>query len=424
MKTITRYGLLLFLLTLGFCNACWGQGEFYREYWAEFDSLVSNHRDGRWRVNDAGLSLHKDFGIRQEARANGLMLVNVPEDLFQLTRAELYLELWDGHPKTSHKRFFVNGRGPYPIPGDATKEGDMIYSYPTIRLQVSHLVTGVNAFQFAVDRGNSFWGHFIIDNAAVRAVLNSDHPELTSNALAEFFAVPKIHGDIFNVGNVLTVSLSCSERYASMIESVDYIARYTGFDDDGDRVDGDWHGFTLDKKPINHVGSSTAFPFKVNWKTDMVPDQPKPIALKAVVHFKNGLHYRTPVLDGIEFKANRRVIMITCADLPVPFHSRASREVIARFYLPDELTDLQRAQLWVKTWDGGAGTIKDPFTINGYPYTIISGKAVHDVIFTVIDLKLHHLKPGENTIRLYSDTHHHGIEILGPGPCFVLKYKR
>ncbi len=414
--------MFLISLVVFYCDLS-AQGEFYREYWATFDPKVSNHEGGRWRVNDAELSLHEKFGHRPEAKANGLMLIDVPEDLFLLKGAELYLELWGGHGKTANKRFFLNGRGPYNLPFTGTEEGNETYSYPSIPLKVSHMVSGVNAFQFACDREKTFWGHFIFDNASVRCMLRPEHPVLKENGIEKFAAMPYIEGEETKLWEKANVALEYEPAHEVLIAGVDYFGRYAGFDDDGDRQDDDWHGFTCARKPVNHLGSADRPPFRIEWNNEMIPNQSKPMAICAIVRFKNGLYYRTGVLDGLEFAKNRNVKMYHCSELPVPFHSRASREAIAKFYLPEDLSKLEKAQLWIKTWDGGEGTIKEPFTINGHPYNVISGSAIHDVVFTVTNMDRSHLKPGENTIRLFSDTEHHGIEIVLPGPSFVLKYK-
>ena len=93
-----------------------GQSSFFREHWARFDPNVSNYEEPRWRINDEQVSLDPRFGTRWEARANGLILIDVPEDLFALERAELYLELWGGHRRLENKRFTLNGKGTYPLP--------------------------------------------------------------------------------------------------------------------------------------------------------------------------------------------------------------------------------------------------------------------------------------------------------------------
>ena len=60
--------------------------------------------------------------------------------------------------------------------------------YPRLILKVTDLVDGYNALQFACDQGTSFWGHFIVDEACLRAVLKADHPNLTAAGLLGFRA--------------------------------------------------------------------------------------------------------------------------------------------------------------------------------------------------------------------------------------------
>jgi len=421
-KTIST---LLFTVLFTLTASALAGGQFYREYWAEFDENISNHPDGRWRVNDETLSLHENFGHRVEAKANGLMLVNVPEDLFGLDGAELYLELWGGHGKTEKKRFYLNGRGPYLLPLTGTEEGHETYSYPVIPLKVHNMVNGVNAIQFAASRDQSFWGHFIIDNAAVRCILKPDHEDLAEAGLDQFQAVPVTRDGKKVLGDRARIVLETGAGFHEMIESVDYYGLYLGFDDNGSCRELDWHGFTFGREPVNHLGTAAEAPFEIEWDTSMLPDQGAPMSVRAVVHFSNGLKYRTPLLRGLEFPPDRAKIQLyRCYEMPVPFHSRVSREAVAKFYLPETIADMERAQLWIKTWDGGEGTVKEPFKINGHPYNVISGQHIHDVVFTVAGIEREHLRSGVNEIRLLSDTEHHGIEILLPGPCIIVRYKR
>ena len=400
-----------------------GEGVFFREYWAEWDEAVSNH-PGRLRVNDTELSLHPRYGKRSEARANGLMLINVPEDLFELERAELYLELWGGHPGTARKRVILNGRKTYALPEVGTEEQHCTYSYPTVPLDVLYLVSGVNAFQFACDRGRSFWGHFIIDNASVRAYLKPTHPDLAAAGLDGSEAQVRLAGADGVLADEVEVSLTYPKELEESIESVDYFVRCLDYDDNGDGETNDWHGFTQKRKPRNHVGSSDAPPFRVVWDTTMVPTQQRPMALKAVVHLRDAFHYFTPVVDGLRFPAHRHAVSLYApAELPAPFWSRANRLKTLTIELPQGLSTLERARLYLKVWDGGQGTVEHAFTINGHPYDVVSGRAVHDVVFTATEVDLAHLKPGVNEIALLSDTQHHGIEVLLPGPCFVLRFR-
>jgi len=74
--------VMLLLAVLAFFWPAWvpvlAEGAFFREYWAEWDERISNH-PGRLRVNDTEITLHPSYGRRSEGRANGLMLLTVPE---------------------------------------------------------------------------------------------------------------------------------------------------------------------------------------------------------------------------------------------------------------------------------------------------------------------------------------------------------
>jgi hypothetical protein len=399
------------------------QGIFFREYWAEFDAETSNSKGRMLRVNDAELSLHEVYGKRQEALANGFTLINVPEDLFGLQGAELYLEVWGGHPGTVNKRVIVNGKQIYPLGDDGTEEENCTYSYPVIPLKVQHLVSGQNAFQFACDRGSTFWGHFIIDEAAVRCYLKPDHPELKDNNLQNFEASVQLKPPGSTLPDRVQMSLSYPERYEESIISVEYFGRYKGFDDNGNKLDNDWHGYTHDRKYVNHIGHVTSPPYALTWDTSMIPSQTGPMAIKALVHLKGGFNYFTDMLDGLVFPAYRNnVELYKCSVLPKPFWSRASKPATATINLPRNPANAESARLMIRIWDGGEGTVKEHFKINGHPYPITSGKANHDLVFTNIEVDVKHLRSGENTFKLLSDTEHHGIEVLLPGSCLLLRY--
>ncbi|MBN2271826.1 MAG: hypothetical protein JXN61_14510 [Sedimentisphaerales bacterium] len=418
-----RACIMLVCVSAAFGDGIASGGEFYREHPALQDTQVSNSQ--RWlRVNDQDVSLDETFGNRPEAKANGLMLVPIDEDLFLLERAELRLDMWGGHPGTTNKRFLLNGKEVYEIPEVGTETGNCTYSYPVINLKVGHLVSGANAFQFTCDRGSSFWGHFIIDSAAVRCFLKPDHPDLLKTGLDKF----KADVVLGNAGNVLnetiTVSISCPEIFKKSIISVDYFGQFLGFDDTGSGAENDWHGFTHKGRWQNHIGSASEAPFTVEWDTSMIPSQPKPMAIRAVVHFRDGFHYVTKDLEGLTFPAGRdEIAMHRCSIMPAPFWSRASRRNKAQFDLPADISSLTRAKLMIKVWDGGEGNIKEPFKINGHPYSVTSGRAIHDVVFTIAEVNPDHLKPGNNEITLLSDTEHHGIEVLLPGPVIIARYK-
>ena len=421
---IKKYLLGIFLCIVFSGNqTCSSQGIFFREYSAEFDAEISNAKGRMLRVNDAELSLHDVYGKRPEALSNGFTLINVPENLFGLESAELYLEVWGGHPGTANKRVIVNGKQIYPLGDYGSEEKNCTYTYPVIPLKVQHLVSGQNAFQFACDRGETFWGHFIIDEAAVRCYLKGHHPDLKNNNLQDFDARVQLQQPGTTLPDQVSMRLSYPEQHEKSIISVEYFGRYEGFDDNGNGLENDWHGYTHDRKYVNHIGKVTSPPFSLTWDTSMIPSQSGSMAIKALVHLKGGFCYWTQVLDGLVFPTRRNnVELYKCAVLPKPFWSRASKLVTATINLPLSPVNAKSARLTVRVWDGGEGTVKEHFKINGHPYSITSGKANHDLVLTNVEVDVEHLKPGSNTLTLLSDTEHHGIEVLLPGPCLLLKY--
>lgn len=415
MKLLT---MILFL-----AQTLWAQGIFYRQYWADFSHEVSNHHDGRWRVNDPALVLHPEFGKRGEARANGLALLNVPEDLFGLEKAVLYLEMWGGHPHTSDKRVTVNGKASYPLGDFGASEGHCVYAYPQIEIAPQHLVNGVNALQFSCDRGTSFWGHFIIDNIALRCVLRSDSLFARQKELVDFSARVVAPETIDRESAALRLDLPAA--MVDQVIAVDFFARYSGFDDNGDGKDDDWHGYTFKRQFVRHLGRAQSAPFSVVWNTEMIPDQSKPIQFKAVVQLADGLFYETePTPGSLLVRKKETVQLFYCYDAPVPFWSRAGNLMTGTIRLPVDVKKIVKAQLQVKIWDGGEGEVQEPFKINGRAYPITSQKAIHDVVHTAAAVAPAHLRSGENVITVLSDTDHHGIEVLRPGPCLILRMKK
>ncbi len=104
-------------------------GRFLREHWfahsMENGNPVSNKR---FRVNAPEVVLHPNFGKRSEVRSSGMLQIQLKEDLSLLEGADLYIELWGGHPGTANKRVTVNGRSTYAIPEVGTAAGKFYLS--------------------------------------------------------------------------------------------------------------------------------------------------------------------------------------------------------------------------------------------------------------------------------------------------------
>jgi hypothetical protein len=400
-------------------------GQFWRIHWYERGIEYANPAyDARFRVNSPEVVLHPAFGKRVEARENGMMLILAEEDLSLLTAAEFYLEAWGGHPGTANKRVTVNGRSTYFLPRVGTEEMNCTYYYPKIELKISDLVDGHNAFQFALDQGTTFWGHMLVDNACLRVALTNTHPDLAKDGLAGFQTGIRV---VASAGSPEAFELSLEAGASvAMIESVDFQGYYFGYDENGDRRTTDWHGFSKARLPVAHLGTAIHEPFRILWDTRMLPSQ-KDVAARAIVHFKGqtNLVYLTAPVQGLEVpeRPASQVTLYSSHDLPKGFWSRANQKQRGTIYLDVSPASVERAELHVNAWTGGAGTVKEYFKLNGHHFPVAEGSK-HELMYSRLEVDPTFLRQGLNEIELLSDTEHHGIEVCLPGPCVMGRSKR
>ncbi len=417
-----------------FCLAAWlapllaaadaPAGRFYRQHWFERGAAHGNPgtSQGRFRVN-APEAVVSRFAARPETFQSGMMQILMREDLLQLAGAELYLELWGGHHYTLNKRVTPNGRTTHPIPEVGTAEGHCTYHYPVIPLKITDLVNGYNAFQFACDQGKSFWGHYIVDNACLRAVLKPGHPDLTAAGLAGFRA--EVRARPAAGQERVDLELAVLGGPAGEVAEVEFHGHYEGYDEIGNRETTDWHGFTKDRKPVAVLGVAGAPPFRAAWDTSMTPGAEA--RFRALVRFREhpGLVYETAAAAPMPLpaKGGARVRQFLCAEIPAPFTSRIQRAKTCEIPVEVDPAAMERAELHVVVWDGGRGTVEDYFTLNGKAL-VVAGEGRHDVIYSRIGIEPGLLRRGANHIRLLSDTEHHGIEVLLPGPALLIRERR
>ena len=423
MKHTIRWSLLIvFLLSLpSFAQT--PEGQFFRTYWYQSGLEHGNPKfDTRFHVNSPEVVLHSQYGQRIEARENGMMLIPITEDLRHIYRAELYLELWGGNPGTANKRVTVNGRSTYSIQDVGTYNRHGTHQYPTLYLQPTDLVNGYNALQFACDRGSSLWGHFIVDNAALRVELKRDHPDLQKAGLRGFNALIKAEA-VPGTQEAIRLKLSSSDDL--MVSSVDYQGFYFGYDENGDTMTYGWHGMTKNKEPLAMIGTAKQYPFSTDWDTSMLQEQQE-MAVRAIVHFKDHpeFTYVTPVIGGLYATKPKgtRVTLYSSRDVPVPFWSRNNEKKTCTIEVDIDPARIERAELNVVLWDGGAGNVKDYFTLNGTPLAV-AGSSKDDVLYRQLAIDPKILKRGTNRIEVLSDTEHHGIEVLLPGPALMIRSK-
>lgn len=420
MKPTRRSLILAAAVAPGAARSGNPDGRFWRQWWYEAGAEHGNPGfNSRFRVNSRETSLHPEFGSRSEARSSGMLQILMPEDPRTLDAVELYCELWGGHPGTANKRVMINGRSLYSLPENGTAAGHCTHSYPRIPLRKDDVVNGYNAIQFACDQGNSFWGHFIVDNACLRAALPRNHQALKHVGLNGFQAEVEV-----KPGDHEILALSLKTNMPERIEAVYFQGHFDGYDENGDGLTLDWHGFTKGRLPEAWLGAAHSAPFAVNWDTRLTPGTTA--AVRALVHFREapGIVFETPVRNGVRLPKTEGAT-VTCVlpgRLPTPFWSRAGQKREAVIEIAEAPGKLVRAQLHIAVWDGGRGSVKHPFRLNGEPVEVC-GSGKHDVIYSVRDLPPELLKR-RNAVELLSDTDHHGIEVLLPGPALMLRHER
>jgi hypothetical protein len=418
------------------------EAHFFQRYWFQMGQEFSNPiTNDRFRVNDPYVATHPEFHARKEPKGNGLMLVPFNEVIREIDAARLYVELWGGHPYTDNRRVTVNGRTTYPIPAPVEDQCTHIYRY--IPLKITDLVNGNNALQFNVDGDKTFWGHFIVEEAALDALLPSSDDRL--KPLASLVDDPSGIRIDTSKQELVKISLPIDGNLTDKVACVHYYAKYDGYDENGDGVNLDWHEMTKRKVPVGHIGTSSVAPYAIEWDTSMIKAQ-NGVQVRAVVEFlgddkdvaaetslrEQGKRYwkaRTLCMQtapsdpfAVTHPEGIEVAIIACENWSVPFWSRTNKKKRCEFPVSIPTDSIERAQLSIAVWDGGAGTVEDYFQLNQHALKV-AGSGKHDAILSKTDLDTNWIVPGKNEAVLVSDTVEHGIEVLHPGPALTIRYQ-
>ncbi len=401
------------------------EGLFWQTHW--YNREAHAPRIGytrRARINAPNAVLDPRWGVRTETRENGLLLIQTETDLFQIRSAELYAELWGGHPGTANKRVTINGRNTYSLPRSGTESAHCTYTYPAIPLEPTDLVNGYNAVQWNVDPGSTFWGHAMVDQAAIRLALTNNHPDLVTLNLHDVHC--RVEATVHASEETIALSLTGPTLPQDRIKRVTYQGWYRGYDENGNHHREDWHGFTQDRNPVGFLATVEQAPFEAEWDIRMLPAQ-KNVAVRAIVTFKAlpNTPYVTAATSGLSIpdRPHAAVHLYTPIDLPESFWSRANNTKTCTLVLDEPAAAIEQATLYVKTWTGGPGSVNNYFTLNGTHFPVAEGHQ-HEIQFNQLEVDPKLLRQGRNSIRLLSDTEHHGIEIIYPGPALMVRVRR
>jgi hypothetical protein len=255
--------------------------------------------------------------------------------------------------------------------------------------------------------------------------LNDDDRELKKLRLNDFDAEVGLATDGEHPEQY-ELSLRVKPAVVERISSVHFQGHYDGYDENGDGRTNDWHGFTKRRRPTAMIATVEKPPYTARWDVSMIPVQTN-LKVRALVEFKDlpGLLYETGAAEAPDLLVNdrERISIHHAADLPHPFWSRANKKQSCTIDLPFDQGQIERAELHVVVWDGGAGTVRDNFMLNGEAFPV-ADVGRHDVLYRRLAVAPSLLRRGKNTIELLSNTDHHGIEVLLPGPAIVVRRSR
>ncbi|MEM7657459.1 MAG: hypothetical protein AAF399_15100 [Bacteroidota bacterium] len=411
---------LLFCFLLGFClQALWAQpqpGELYREYVWLPDML---------REDEAFLRVGGKLDYRnleaEGLQEGGWLAFGHPLELQGAIRAELVLERVGSHEDTRNLRLKWNDSDWLAVPDFPElphPQADlMFHNYPVVPIPLAQLRAGKsNAFQLEVDATQRWgWPQNIFYGFTLRVYYDG------ADRFDEW--VLQAVGKKGQLGE--RVPLAISGPALDEVASVAYLGHYTDLDWEGNGIYHQWHGHPHQGELRNHLGTATEAPFALTWRTDWVPDQPRPMEICARIRLKDGRIYQTQALKGLELARDYSVEL--CRPYQQPFNWVTREDSFeARLPVHGEVAQADSLLLAWRSWS--------PCYANG---VYLNGHQVFDRVEPCYDYAEHRvpmsasnrLKSGENHLAtgkmpLVDGQMVHGMEVQWPGIMMKVKYRK
>jgi CubicO group peptidase (beta-lactamase class C family) len=390
-------------------------GEVYREF------AVHTGGNRGWRVTDPNAADPRSW----EFLPNPEPTITV-DDLQDAIRAEVLIDRWGGHLRTTRKQIRFNQRPWLVLPELTTTPAGRAEHYysqdnPSIEVPLEHLRQGVNTLEGSCSGLDGFrWGQWGLYSALLRIYYDpakKEHP-------AASIVAPSAGS---TVGSSPTIELRCSDGVAH----ADVLAWYEGDDENGDGVYADWHGgYHQPEKGSpaelrGHAGSIAGPPWRLQWDTTWVPDQPAAsIKLIARVRDREGVWTVTQPVEGLSLaRSDQRVVLYRASEVPERFGVRTGRKEACSIAIPSDapLDRAGEAVLSLRTWHGWDGH-HEPWRLNGQAFPI-EGKN-HHYDFDLLKVPTTLLRAGKNAFEIQSQTEHHMLEVLWPGPSLIVRYRK
>ena len=405
-------------------------GDVYREF-----SRVMSPGGSSWRVTDPNIDLNR-YPQAGDFLPNPTLAFTI-DDLQGALRAEAVMTVWGGHVGTTGKEVRFNGNSWITIPeldqtnGIPGGSSGQCYTQQlnvVVEVPLGHLVEGSNTFQgtsggqTCYDFGWGQWGWYALMIRVYYDPATKPHPTGTITTPSEYA--------LLDENPVLSASVSPD------VDRVEFLASYDGYDTDGDGGFGGFHhdyhiGPSESSMEIkNHVGTATAAPFQVSWNTDWVPDQVAGgITLLARLRGAGGVWYVTDAVEHLSLRrVGRSVRLYKPEGYPEDAWTNAYHSsIVTRASIPSGtvLGDATGARYYIRTWNG-LDSEREPGEshfrrLNGWYDGEFGGNHIYS--YDIRAVPVNALQVGSNEFEFMSETTHHGIEMLFPGPALSVTYQ-
>ncbi len=401
--------LFVFLPSLTFSQGSFfgSPGDRYKEYSIQ---NTGNH----WRVTNPAANPE---GAR-EFLPNPVLQLEIP-DLTGVTRAEVIIDYWGGHTHTLDRKFRINQGNWISLPYSAgTGDEPWIYFFefnPVLEIPLSSLKEGVNYFEGTCGHVNDNtengwnWGQWGWYGITVRLYYA---PEEDLKARILF----PLQGDTLSEDQAVRMEYSLPGE----VVQTEVFAWFDGYDDNGNGHFLDWHGF-MHYDTITGNACTIYEPNNTGvWNTRWIPEQ-SGVKLVARVLNKEGFwHVTDKVEDLTVWQPEYKVEMFAQKDAPGHL-IRDQYRSSGMIRLPG-IKNAESALLGIRTWNGHNHGDLRWLSLNCSVIPQYGRDHNYYLHFSGIDPGI--LSAGDNVFLYDSQTHHHGVEILWPGPVLLLKINK
>lgn len=398
-------------------------GDLYREF------ATHNGGDRDWRVTDKNAVIK--FERAKAHLPNARVEIRI-DDLEHAVRAEAMLDRWGGHRGTINKRIRFNDN-PWitvpeleNVPAGIRPEHLFFQDNPVVDVPLEDLREGINVFDADCDEQDGFgWGQWGLYSMVVRVYYDNERKD-EGHRIAGRITTPQ-SGTILGEDPSIRIDATATMG----VSRIDVLASYDGYDEDGDGDFGGYHEshFQLVRGEANeirdHVGTLWGKPYELTWRTGWVPDQdPEAIAIVARIQDSRGYWFVTEPVERLSLeRQDFSVKLYPAIGVPEDFGVRAGATKSCTFHIPDSdsIASATDALLHLRTWHGWDGH-HDPIRINDYELPVDGKNHFYD--YDRLTFPVSALKQGDNTFTIHSDTEHHMLEVLWPGPAITLRFAR